>query len=339
MTDRLQAWLLRTWYGAPTRGRWLLPLAWLFAAAVRLRRIGHARGWLPRYRSTRPVIVVGNLTVGGTGKTPLVIWLARELAARGVRPGIASRGYRGAGGPARRLTAADSAGTAGDEAWMLWRKLCLPVAIGARRRDAVRLLESGCDVILCDDGLQHHGLDRDFEIAVVDGSRGLGNGRLLPAGPLREPSRRLVEVDAVVVNGAGFRWQGAVHMELKAGALVALDGGARRPLAEFAGQKVMAAAAIGNPERFFALLRAHGLEPEERTLPDHRALTPAAAGVGMGLPVLMTEKDAVKCAGSGWQGAWYLEAEACIDPASAVPLLARITDVIAARSKGNTQRD
>ncbi|MBX3704027.1 MAG: tetraacyldisaccharide 4'-kinase, partial [Steroidobacteraceae bacterium] len=175
-------WLQETWYGATGRGRWLAPFAGLFAAAVALRRGLHARGWLPRYRSTRPVVVIGNLTAGGTGKTPLAAWLVRRLSDRGLRIGVALRGYRGSAGAARRLAAGDSAATVGDEAFQLWRSLGIPVATGAARAAAVRLLEMDCDLILCDDGLQHYGLARDFEIAVVDGSRGLGNGRLLPAG-------------------------------------------------------------------------------------------------------------------------------------------------------------
>ena len=333
--DRLQ----RIWYGEPARGRWLQPLAWLFSGIVRARRTLYRCRLLGSYRSSRPVIVVGNLTVGGTGKTPFVIWLARQLAVRGLRVGIASRGYRGAGGPARRVTREDTAATAGDEPLLLFQKLGRPVAIGAHRSKAVRLLEADCDVIVCDDGLQHYALARDIEIAVVDGARGFGNGRLLPAGPLREPIARLAEVDAVVVNGAGFDLSGAVRMSLVPSAVIAVGGQARRALGDFSGQSVIAVAAIGHPGRFFALLRAHGLRLQERALPDHAAWTPAGAGVGEGRPVLMTEKDAVKCAGPGWQNAWYLEVESEVDAASAKPLLDRIANVVAARHQGSHQRE
>lgn len=333
--DRLQ----ETWYGEPPRGRWLQPLAWLFSGIVSARRALYACGMYRSYRSTRPVIVVGNLTVGGTGKTPFVIWLARQLAARGLKVGIVSRGYRGAGGPARRVTRDDTAATAGDEPLLLFQRLGRPVAIGARRSEAVRFLEPDCDVIVCDDGLQHYALARDVEVAVVDGARRFGNGRLLPAGPLREPLTRLSEVDAVVVNGAGFDLPGAVRMSLVPSAVIAVGGQARRALEDFSGQSVVAVAAIGHPGRFFALLRAHGLRLQERALPDHAAWTPASAGAGEGRPVLMTEKDAVKCTGPGWQDAWYVEVESGVDAASAGPLLDRIANVVAARHQGSHQRE
>jgi tetraacyldisaccharide 4'-kinase len=237
------------------------------------------------------------------------------------------------------VTRDDTAATAGDEPLLLSRRLGRPVAIGARRSEAVRLLEAECDVMVCDDGLQHYALARDVEIAVVDGARRFGNGRLLPAGPLREPVARLAEVDAVVVNGAGFELPGAVRMSLVPSAVIALGGEARRGLGDFAGQSVVAIAAIGHPGRFFALLRGHGLRLQERVLPDHAVWTPAGAGAGEGRPVLMTEKDAVKCAGPGWQDAWYLEVESEVDAASANALLDRIANVVAARHQGSHQRE
>ena len=327
-------WLLETWYGDGRRGRWLQPLAWFFAGLVALRRLAYRHGVLRRYRSRRPVIVVGNLTVGGTGKTPLVIWLAGKLAARGLRIGIASRGYRSTGGLARLVTDADDAASAGDEARLLYRRLRLPVAIAARRAEAVQLLEPMCDLILSDDGLQHYALERDLEIAVVDGSRGLGNGRLLPAGPLREPRARLDEVDAVVVNGAGFAWPGAVVMNLVPVAVVALAGGERRPLAAFAGRRVHAIAAIGNPQRFFTMLREHGLHADEHPLPDHAAIPPAAIGSDEGQAVLMTEKDAVKCPVGGLQNAWYVEVAATIEGPAAMTLLDRVAGLPRDRNLG-----
>jgi tetraacyldisaccharide 4'-kinase len=327
MANRLHDWVIATWYGGSGRGRWLLPLAWLFAGASRLRRALYARGWLARYRSPRLVVVVGNLTAGGAGKTPFVIWLADALARRGLRVGVASRGYRGAAREAKRLSDADSAATAGDEAWMIRRRLAAPVAVGARRTDAVRLLEPDCDVIVCDDGLQHYALTRDVEVAVVDGMRGFGNGRRLPAGPLREGPERLQDVDAVVVNGAGWERPGAIRMRLEPVAVVAFRDGSRRPLSEYAGRDVVAAAAIGNPERFFAMLRAHGLRVETRTLPDHARFTPALAGAGRGKPVLLTEKDAVKCNGVGWSDAGYVE----VAPVVEGPEAAALVDEIARR--------
>jgi tetraacyldisaccharide 4'-kinase len=332
-------WLQQTWYGAGDRGRWLAPLSRLFAALAGLRRTCYRRGWLPRYRSPRPVVVVGNLTVGGTGKTPLVAWLAPRLAAHGLRVGIAMRGYGGEGGPARRLTPGEPVASAGDEAVMLAQDLAVPVAIGARRAEAVRLLEPDCDLVLCDDGLQHYGLARDFEIAVVDGARGLGNGRLLPAGPLREPPARLDAVDAVVVNGSGFERAGALRMQLEPVAAVSLDGRRRRALAEFQGQAVIALAAIGNPARFSASLRAAGLQVEERAWRDHAVIAPAAVSGRRGRPVLMTRKDAVKCVPDEWQDAWFVEVEARLQEPAATELVNRIAALAAAEPRGAMNRD
>lgn len=320
-------WLLETWYGGGTRGRWLQPLAWLFAGASALRRLCYRSGLLPRFRSSRPVVVVGNLTVGGTGKTPFVLWLAAALAARGLRVGVASRGYRGAGGAARLVEGHEDATITGDEALLLRRRLRMPVAIGARRADAVRLLEPHCELVVADDGLQHYALHRDLEIAVVDGLRGLGNGRMLPAGPLREPRARLDRVDAVVVNGAGFAWPGALSMKLVPVAAVSLADGSRRPLADFSGRKVHALAAIGNPGRFFAMLREHGLAVEEHPFPDHSAIAAGSLPGNRTGPLLMTEKDAVK-----WRGdrrdAWQVEVVAEVDGPLASALLDRIVQLM-----------
>ncbi len=326
MGRRLHDWLMETWYGGTGRGRWLLPLAWLFAGLARLRRGLYERGILARYRSRRPVVVVGNLTVGGSGKTPFVMWLAGELSRRDLRVGIALRGYRGRGGGARRLSAADTAAEVGDEAAMIHRRTDLPVAVGATRAEAVRLLEPDCEIVLCDDGLQHYALARDLEIVVVDGARAFGNGRRLPAGPLREALSRLEAADAVVVNGAGYERSGAIRMHLEPAAVVSLQDGSRRALADLAGQSVVAAAAIGNPGRFFGMLRRHGLQVEERVLPDHARFTPELAGLGQGKPVLLTEKVAVKYSGEAWAGAGYVE----VSPVIAGEAAERLCDGIAA---------
>lgn len=331
-------WVLETWYGATGRWRWLAPLSWLFGAAARLRRAAYARGWLACYRASRPVVVVGNLSVGGTGKTPFTAWVARQLAARGLRVGVALRGYRGTARKARRVQPGAAASAAGDEAVLLARR-GLAVAVAARRADAVRLLEPDCDLVLCDDGLQHYALARDFEIAIVDGDRGLGNGRLLPAGPLREPAARLGQVDAVVINGAGFARAGALGMGLEPVAVRSLDGRERRTLGDFAGREVIAAAAIGNPARFFDMLRSHGLRPEECAFPDHAAIDPAALPQRLGRPLLMTEKDAVKCAGDGWQDSWFVEVEARVQEPLATALVDRIAMLAAAPPQGNAARD
>lgn len=338
MGRRLHDWFVTTWYGGTRRGAWLLPLAALFAAASALRRWLFRRGILGSYRSPRLVVVVGNLTVGGAGKTPLVIWLAGELARRGLRVGVAMRGYRGAHGRARLIEPTDPAVEAGDEAVMIRRRLDMPVAVGASRADAVRLLEGECDAIVCDDGLQHYALARDFEIAVIDGLRGFGNGWRLPAGPLREPVARLDEVDAVVVNGPGQDRPGAIRMTLEPAGVVSLRDGSRRALSEYAGREVVAAAAIGNPERFFAMLRSQGLRVEPRALPDHASFTPALAGVGGGKPVLLTEKDAVKCVGAGWGDAAWVDVVPRLEAAGANDLAGRIVRSAAGRT-GDLKRE
>ncbi len=337
MDARLHDWLIETWYGETTRGRWLQPLAWLYEGVAWLRRMVYRQGWLEAYRSRRVVVVVGNLTVGGTGKTPFVIWLAENLRARGMRVGVAMRGYGAVDSRTRRVAPHDDAAAVGDEACMLRRRLNLPVVVGADRAQAVRLLEKTSEVILCDDGLQHPGLVPELEIAIVDGARGFGNGRLLPAGPLREHTARLDSVDTVVINGSGFRWPNAIAMRLEPVEVVALDGLSRRPLAEFAGRPVIAVAAIGNPGRFFTLLRSNGLAVEERAFPDHATVTPAEAGVGHGKPVLMTEKDAVKCTGGGWRDAWYVTVQARIEGAAGERLIERVMTEIAARLQGAPQ--
>lgn len=190
-------WLQRVWYGGARSGLVLVPLSWLFGLLVATRRWLYRIGFLRTHRAAVPVVVVGNLTVGGTGKTPLAVWLATRLRERGVRPGIVLRGYGREGGEAQLVLAGSSAASVGDEALVLARRCDCPVAVGADRVAAARLLTE-VEVIIADDGLQHLRLARDVEIGVVDGMRGFGNGRLLPAGPLREARRRLQSVDAVV---------------------------------------------------------------------------------------------------------------------------------------------
>ena len=196
------AWFNRIWYGEPEPPFWLKPLSWLYGLIVRLRRAGYARRWLHSAALSRPVIVVGNLTVGGTGKTPLVCWLVGALRQRGYKPGIVTRGYGGSLRTTHRLQPSDRAESVGDEPLLLLRRTGVPVMVGRDRPVAAQaLIEAGCDVIVSDDGLQHYGLERRVELVVVDGERGLGNGWLLPAGPLREGPERLASVTATIANG------------------------------------------------------------------------------------------------------------------------------------------
>jgi tetraacyldisaccharide 4'-kinase len=314
-----QSWLNQIWYGRATPPAWLLPLEALFGAASGLRR------WLYAARIRRaaplavPVIVVGNLSVGGTGKTPLVCWLLERLRESGFKPGVVTRGYGGVNRSPRRVLPADDAALVGDEALLLARRSAAPIVVGRDRPAAARLLAAaGCDVIVSDDGLQHYALARDCEIVVVDGERGFGNGHLLPAGPLREGLSRLAAVDAIVVNGAApgrfaagtAAAQAPFCMQLKASQALSLAALPARALPQFRGQAVHAVAGIGNPGRFFSMLRAAGLELIPHALPDHAALAAADIEFGDGLQVLMTEKDAVKCSAFAQPQHWYVPVSA-----------------------------
>ncbi len=311
-------WQRITWLSAA-----LLPLAGLFALVSGARRRAYRLGWLHATRLPVPIVVAGNISVGGTGKTPLVIWLAEALRARGFTPGIVSRGYRGKGRLSQVAAEADPHAV-GDEPVLLARRSHCPVWVGPDRAAAARALlgsEPGVDVIVSDDGLQHYGLARDFEIAVVDGTSGLGNGFLLPAGPLREPARRLTEVDAVVINGedrANAAGSGRFVMSLAGAEFHALlDSKRHRKPADFTGSRVYAVAGIGNPERFFSHLRGLGVTFIERAFPDHYRYLPGDLEFANADAVIMTEKDAIKCTHFARQNWWVLPVEARVDPALA----------------------
>ena len=363
------------WYRVRPAHLALYPLSVLFGAALGVRRTLYARGVLRSQQMPVPVIVVGNLTVGGSGKTPLTLWLAQRLRAAGHRPGIVTRGYRGS----ERLQEVhphSAPAQAGDEAVLLARRAGCPVFAGRDRVAAARALlraHSACDVLLSDDGLQHYRLARAFEIAVIDGARGFGNGLLLPAGPLREPRSRLREVDAIVVNtgvvhagvvnagvvnagvvnagvanggafnagvanaagtepsviGAGVDLTGlpvpSYAMRLEGERLVNLKHPARAvPLSDFAGRSVHALAGIGHPRRFFAQLEGAGLSVAPHPFPDHFAFAPDDLAFAGDAPLLMTEKDAVKCAAFARESWWYLPVTAQVDPALAALLLDKL---------------
>jgi tetraacyldisaccharide 4'-kinase len=265
-----------------------------------------------------PVVVVGNITVGGTGKTPLVIHLAQRLAAVGERPGILCRGYGGASAHwPRQVTPESDPREVGDEPVLIARRSGLPVVAGPDRVAAGRLLiTQGCTVLLCDDGLQHQALARDVEIIVMDGARGLGNGFCLPAGPLRESAQRLKQVDAVVVQGGGLSvGRPAFTLELPLGdTVVSLTDGSRRPLVDLVGRAIHAMAGIGHPQRFFRALRQAGLQVLEHPFPDHYDYRPEDLRFATDGVLLMTEKDAVKCAHFPLRNAWFVPVSARVDP-------------------------
>jgi len=297
---RLLRFVDRHWYGEPTalaRGLW--PLEACYRGMVALRR--PLQRLLASPQAQVPVIVVGNLAVGGTGKTPLVLALAQQLQATGLRVGIVSRGHGGAGARmTRRVLSSDAAGEVGDEALLLALRSDAPVWVGRDRAATVRALlaASAVDVVLSDDGLQHYRMARAMEICVLDGSRWLGNGRCLPAGPLREPRARLAGVDFVLANGEPQhdepRVHGVMHIEALEWRRVSDDSAL--PLSAFGpGQRVHALAGIGNPRRFFDSLAALGLQPVEHAYPDHHRWQPHELRFDDALRVVMTEKDAVKC--------------------------------------------
>ncbi len=318
--------LVRHWYlpRLTLLTRALTPLSWLFGIATALRRVLYRAGVLATTRLPVPVIVVGNITVGGTGKTPLTAWLVRGLLKRGRRPGIVSRGHGGANATPRSVAGSDDPRVAGDEPLLLART-GVPIWIGRDRVGAARALLAAhpdVDVLVSDDGLQHYALGRDVEIIVVDGARGYGNGRLLPAGPLREPASRATTVDAIVITGepsAGALRSGTTvpdfAMRLTGERFVNLADPTRSVDAgTFRGGRVHALAGIGNPERFFGKLREMGLSPVCHPFPDHHAYVAADIHWSDADAILMTDKDAIKCAALADARMWTLPVTAVVAP-------------------------
>ncbi|EOL8875789.1 tetraacyldisaccharide 4'-kinase [Enterobacter mori] len=305
--------IARIWSGESPLWRLLLPLSWLYglvSGAIRLMyRLGLKRAW----RAPVPVVVVGNLTAGGNGKTPVVIWLVEQLQKRGIRPGVVSRGY---GGKATHypllLTADTTTAEAGDEPVLIYQRTGVPVAVSPVRSDAVQALLAGhaVDIIITDDGLQHYALARDKEIVVIDGVRRFGNGWWLPAGPMRERASRLQSVDAVIVNG-GQAKPGEIPMHLQPGMAVNLLTGERKAVEQL--PALVAMAGIGHPPRFFATLEQCGARLEKCVpLADHQALVEGQvdALTVPGQSLIMTEKDAVKCRTFAKENWWYLPVDA-----------------------------
>ena len=311
----------------------LWPLSLLFGLAVRVRRLLYLHGLRRSEAFPVPLIVVGNITVGGTGKTPLVARLVELLREAGYQPGVISRGYGGQSAQwPRHVTTDSDPREVGDEPMLLARRCRCPIVVGPDRVAAARaLLDTyGCNVILSDDGLQHYRLRRDLEIAVVDGFRRLGNGACLPAGPLREPPSRLHTVDFVVGNGAARG--GEYLMCLRGDRAVNLtDAGVSVSLAGFSQGTVHAVAGIGDPGRFFDQLRHARLRILEHPFPDHHAFCPADLHFPQDLPVLMTEKDAVKCQIFAPEGCWYVPVSARLEPAFEEDLLKRLASVAMAK--------
>lgn len=290
----------------------LYPLSLLFCAVAGLRRLAYRSGMLVSHSLPVPVIVVGNISVGGTGKTPLVVWLVRYLQQQGFKPGVLIRGYRGEAKTwPQEVTEASDSRLVGDEAVLLARRCVCPVVAGPDRVDNAHLLvdKHGCDLLVSDDGLQHYALNRDLEIAVMDGERRLGNGFCLPAGPLRERPSRLKEADLVLVNGRART--GECAMSMAADRFIALkDPMNVRQAADFRQESPVAVAGIGNPQRFFSTLESMGLKVRYRPFPDHHGFTHDDFTEFGCSTVLMTEKDAVKCEAFANDRCWYLPVDA-----------------------------
>lgn len=311
----LVKWLEEVWYDRQRPPLVLIPLSWIYRLTIVIRSACYAWGLLPVDRVPVPVIVIGNLTVGGTGKTPLTVWVVQRLVRSGFNPGIVSRGY---GGKARQwpqpVFPDSDYRVVGDEALIVSKRTGCPMAVAANRVAAVKYLLQNhhCDIIISDDGIQHYALSRDIEIAVIDSQRRFGNGYCLPAGPLREPLSRLQTVALTIVNGQAnanetsmqMHGQLAVNME---------DESVKKKLSDFNGQKFHAIAGIGNPNRFFGHLSEIGLNFDKRQFPDHHVYNGTDIHYNDTLPIVMTEKDAVKCQAFMDKRYWYVPVEAVVD--------------------------
>jgi tetraacyldisaccharide 4'-kinase len=308
----------------------LIPLSWLFVLLSGLRRFSYQIGLLKSFRLSVPVIVVGNITVGGSGKTPLVIWLAKHLQQYGYLPAIISRGYRGSARSISPVFADSDPVTVGDEPVLIARQGNWPVWIGRDRAESgKKLLQAHpeCNVIISDDGLQHYRLQRDIEIAVVDATCGFGNSWRLPAGPLRESQKRLKSVDAVVWNGTATQRQ-SFHMHLAGNIFRSVaDATEVASAQDFKKQKIAAIAGIGNPERFFLQLNELGLVFKRISFPDHHAFQAHDLQSIEADVILMTEKDAVKCAAFAERNWWYLPVSAEVDEGLATFIMNKLRNL------------
>lgn len=323
----------RIWSGKSPLYLLLLPLAWLYGLVSGIIRLSYRLGLRKAWRAPVPVVVVGNLTAGGNGKTPVVIWLVEQLQLRGIRVGVVSRGYGGKAAAYPLLL--DSQTTpfeAGDEPVLIFQRTGAPVAVAPKRSEAVKALIQSSDpqIIITDDGLQHYALARDKEIVVIDGARRFGNGWWLPAGPMRERVGRLCSVDAIIVNG-GVAQSGEIAMRLEPGQAINVLTGERCPVNALS--NVVAMAGIGHPPRFFATLEQCGITPVKTVaLADHQAITEQDMLniAAPGQTVLMTEKDAVKCRAfvQGHPDWWYLPVDAQLTSPLADALLRELLTLV-----------
>ncbi|SFE76852.1 lipid-A-disaccharide kinase [Phytobacter palmae] len=323
--------IARIWSGESPLWLLLLPLSWLYGLVSGIIRLCWRLGLKKAWHAPVPVVVVGNLTAGGNGKTPVVVWLVEQLQQRGIRVGVVSRGY---GGKAAHypllLTPETTTAEAGDEPVLIFQRTGAPVAVSPARVDAVKALlaDSSVQLIVTDDGLQHYRLHRDKEIVVIDGVRRFGNGWWLPAGPMRERASRLKSVDAVITNG-GIAQPGEIAMRLQPGLAVNLLTGERRNVDAL--QNLVAMAGIGHPPRFFATLHESGARPVKTVaLADHQALSrkDVSALLEPDQTLIMTEKDAVKCRAFADKNWWYLPVDAHLENKQAEKLLQELLTLV-----------
>ena len=312
MKKRFARWLEDAWYKEMYISSGFMAFSMLYDDVMRARRFLYRKGIYQKTKLAVPVIVVGNITVGGTGKTPLTLWLARLLRQEGFKPGIISRGYGGETDLSPQWVDQQSQpSVVGDEAVLMARRADCPIVVGSERAKAAQLLldKAECDVIISDDGLQHYALERDIEIAVIDGERRFGNGYTLPCGPLREPIERLQEVDFIVVNGDAVE-DNEFSMVMKGHVFINMATKEEKLLNEFSGIECHAVAGIGNPQRFFNVLEREGIKVESHAFQDHYHFTAEDIRFDDQKPVLMTEKDAVKCEDFATDQHWYLPIKA-----------------------------
>lgn len=321
-------WLQRQWQNTTLWHTLLIPISWLFGSVSSLRRVFYKLGLFRQHRLSVPVIIIGNISVGGTGKTPFVIWLAEQLRAAGYHPGIISRGYGGSATLPQTVTVHSDPHLAGDEPLLLAQRVSCPIWIGRNRPATGRALLTAhpeVDILISDDGLQHYALARDLEMIVIDSARGFGNAQLIPAGPLREPVTRLRQADAIIINQTGSTHSSipvlsnVYSMHLNGHTFTNLLHPERLAIAaDFQQETVHALAGIGHPQRFFDQLDAMGMNVIPHAFPDHYPYQ--ASDLNFPGIIIMTEKDAVKCQAFATEAMWALPVQSEL-PVELLPYL------------------
>ncbi len=312
MKQKISRWLQDSWYKEMYISSTFMPISMIYDDVIRFRAFLYRIGIKKKTKLTVPVIIVGNITVGGTGKTPLILWMARLLREQGYKPGIISRGYGGnAESWPQRVDEKSDPALVGDEAVLIAKNADCPIAVGPERVKTAQMLldKSSCDIILSDDGLQHYALARDIEIIVIDGQRRFGNGYVLPCGPLRESTARLHTVDLVIVNGEAEE-DNEFSMTMEGDLAINLVSKEQKLLADFSWIPSHALAGIGNPTRFFDLLENKSIKIEKHAFLDHYKFTAEDISFNDDKPVLMTEKDAVKCVNFATDKHWFVPIKA-----------------------------